>query len=89
MIDTSSEDTLKRHKSGYVSEANVIHRCLATYMDMFSNMSPEWYINSVYYSCNRKGFNPSRVDIAKLFVLYRSEWKGKIFFQDGSDFILI
>ena len=54
MIDTSSEDTLKRHHSGYVSEANVIHRCLATYMDMFSNMAAEWYITSVYYSCNRK-----------------------------------
>lgn len=58
-------------------------------MDMFSNMAAEWYITSVYYSCNRKGYNPSKVDIAKLFVLYRPEWKGKIFLQEGSEFILI
>ena len=56
---------------------------------MFSNMAAEWYITSVYYSCNRKGYNPSKVDIAKLFVLYRPEWKGKIFLQEGSEFILI
>ena len=83
------EDNLKRHHAKYVSEPNVIHRCLATYMDMFSNMPAEWYINSVYYSCNRKGFNPTREEIARLFVLYRSKWKGKILLQDGSDFILI
>ena len=83
------EDNLKRHHAWYVSEPNVIHKCLSTYMDMFSNMPAEWYINSVYYSCNRKGYNPSRVEIAKLFILYRSEWKGKIFLQEGSEFILI
>jgi len=83
------EDKSSKHHSHYVSEANVIHRCLMTYLDMFSNMTPEWYINSVYYSCNRKGYAPSRIDIAKLFVLYRSEWKGKVFFQDGSEYILI
>ena len=83
------EDNLKRHHAKYVSEPNVIHRCLATYMDMFSNMPAEWYINSVYYSCSRKGYFPSRVDIAKLFVLYRSEWRGKIHLQDGDKYTLI
>ena len=78
-----------RHHSKYVSEANVIHRCLMTYLDMFSNMQPEWYINSVYYSCNRKGFHPTRKDIAKLFVLYRPEWSGKALIQDGSKFFSI
>ena len=78
-----------RHHSKYVSTSNAIHKCLMTYMDMFSNMPPEWYINSVYYSCNRKGFRPTREEIARLLVLYRSEWKGKILLQDGSDFILI
>ena len=78
-----------RHHSKYVSESNVIHRCLMTYLDMFSNMQPEWYINSVYYSCNRKGFHPTRKDIAKLFVLYRPDWSGKALIQDGSEFFLI
>jgi hypothetical protein len=78
-----------QHHSRYVSEANVIHKCMATYLDTFSNMPPEWYINSVYYSCNRKGFKPSRIDIAKYFMLYRPEWRGKVILQDGSEFILI
>ena len=78
-----------QHHSRYVSEPNVIHKCMATYLEMFSNMPPEWYINSVYYSCNRKGYHPTRKDIAKLFVLYRPEWRGKVLLQDGSNFTLI
>ena len=83
------QDTSSRHHSKYVNGANVAHRCLMTYLDMISNMPPEWYINSVYYSCNRKGFKPSRIDIAKYFMLYRPEWRGKVLLQDGSEFFLI
>ena len=78
-----------QHHSRYVSEPNVIHKCMATYLEMFSNMPPEWYINSVYYSCSRKGYFPSRVEVAKYFMLYRPEWRGKVLLQDGSNFTLI
>ena len=83
------EDIKHRHHSGYVSEANVIHRCLMTYMDMFSNMPAEWYIDSVYYSCSRKGYFPTRLEVAKYFLLYNPEWKGKILLQDGDKYTLI
>ena len=83
------EDIKHRHHSGYVSEANVIHRCLMTYMDMFSNMPAEWYINSVYYSCSRKGYFPTRLEVAKYFLLYNPKWKGKILLQDGDKYTLI
>ena len=78
-----------QHHSGYVSEPNVIHKCMATYLEMFSNMSPEWYINSVYYSCSRKGYFPSRVEVAKYFMLYRPEWRGRVLLQDGDIYTLI
>ena len=62
---------------------------MATYLEMFSNMPPEWYINSVYYSCNRKGYFPTRIEVAKYFLLYNPEWKGKILLQDGDKYTLI
>ncbi len=83
------KDNVKRHHSRYVSVPNVIHMCMTTYLDMFSNMPPEWYVNSVYYSCSRKGYFPSRVEVAKYFMLYRPEWRGKVLLQDGSNFTLI
>ena len=78
-----------QHHSKYLSPDNVIHRCLMTYLDIFSNAQPEWYITNVYDSCSRKGYEVSMLDIAKLFVLYRPEWKGKFFLQEGSKFTLI
>ena len=78
-----------RHHSKYVSEYNVIHKCLMTYLDMFSNMPPNWYIQNVYDSCSRKGYDVSMLTIAKLFILYRPNWKGKFVLQEGSKFTLI
>ena len=78
-----------RHHSKYISVPNVIHKCMLTYLDHTSNMPPEWYINSVYYSCSRKGYFPTRIEIAKYFILYKPNWKGKILLQDGDVFTLI
>ena len=83
------EDKSSRHHSKYVSGDNVAHRCLMTYLDMFSNMSPDWYIQNVYDSCSRKGYDVPMLSIAKLFVLYRPNWKGKFVLQEGSKFTLI
>ena len=83
------EDKSNRHHSKYVSEDNVAHRCLMTYLDMFSNMPPDWYIQNVYDSCSRKGYKVSMFNIAKLFILYRPNWKGKFVLQEGSKFTLV
>jgi len=76
------------HHSKYVSPDNVIHKCLMTYLDIFSNAQPEWYITNVYDSCSRKGYEVRLESIAKLFVLYRPQWKGKFILQIGSKFKL-
>ena len=78
-----------RHHSKYVSEYNVIHKCLMTYLEMFPNMSPNGMIQTVYDSCSRKGYEVSMLDGAKLFVLYRPQWRGKFVLQEGSKFTLI
>ena len=83
------KDTSIRHHSNYVSGDNASHRCLMTYLDMFPNMSPNGIIQTVYDSCNRKGYEVPMLDIAKLFVLYRPEWKGNFILQEGSKFTLI
>lgn len=83
------EDTKFRHHSKYVSDANVIHRCLLQYLDMFPNMMPNGMIQTVYDSCNRKGYKVSMLDIAKLYILYRPKWRGKFILQEGSKFTLI
>ena len=45
-----------RHHSKYVSSQDVVHNCLLTYKDMFSNMSFQWYVQNVYDSVARKGY---------------------------------
>jgi hypothetical protein len=52
-----------RHHSGYVSEQQVIHKCLGTYQNIFRNMPLEWYAINVYDSVNRKGYNISYRDV--------------------------
>lgn len=76
-----------RHHTNYVSEDNVLHKCLITYLEMFSNMPPAWYIQNVRDSCNRKGYDVPIEDIVKMFTQYRPEWKGKFIYQDGKNFI--
>ena len=82
------KDTSSRHHSKYVSGDNVAHRCLMTYLDISRNMPPEWYVQNVYDSCNRKGYDVPMESIAKLFVLYRPDWRGKFLLQNGSKFTL-
>ena len=83
------EDKSDRHHAKYVSGDNVAHKCLMTYIDMFPNMSPAGIIQNVYDSCSRKGYEVPMLDIAKLFILYRPEWKGKFILHEGSKFTLI
>jgi hypothetical protein len=44
----------KRHHSKYLSEQDVIHKCLITYMDVLSNMPFSWYVDRVHESVGRK-----------------------------------
>ena len=56
---------------------------------MFPNMSPNGIIQNVYDSCSRKGYEVTMLSIAKLFILYRPEWRGKFMIQEGSKYTLI
>ena len=47
----------KQHHAGYVSHQDIIHKCFLTYYEMFPNMPFQWYVQNVYDSSNRKGFN--------------------------------
>jgi len=47
----------KRHHAGYVSHQDIIHKCFLTYYEIFQNMPFQWYVQNVYDSTNRKGFN--------------------------------
>ena len=47
----------KQHHSKYVSHQDIIHKCFLTYYEMFPNMPFQWYVQNVYDSTNRKGFN--------------------------------
>jgi len=58
----SDHDSI-RHHSGYVSEQQVIHKCLGTYQDIFRNMPLKWYVQNIYDSVNRKGYNISYKDV--------------------------
>ena len=68
-----------RHHTNYVSVNNVLHRCLMTYLAMFSDMPPAWYIQNVRDSCNRKGYDVPIEDIVKMFTQYKPKWKGTRF----------
>jgi len=54
----------KRHHSNYVSNQQVIHKCFTTYYEeLFQNMPFQWYVQNVYDSCSRKGFNISYEEV--------------------------
>ena len=56
----------KRHHSNYVSNQDVIHKCLTTYYgELFQNMPFVWYVDRVQESTVRKGFNIPRIEIAQ------------------------
>ena len=46
-----------RHHTNYVSEQQVVFKCTLTYLNIFSNMPLQWYVQNVYDSVNRKGYN--------------------------------
>ena len=66
----------KRHHAGYVSNQDIIHKCLETYYEMFSNMPFQWYVQNVYDSTNRKGFTITQKEV-ETTVKYFLEWKGR------------
>ena len=56
----------KRHHDTYVSNQDVIHKCLTTYYEeLFQNMPFVWYVDRVQESTVRKGFNIPRLEIAQ------------------------
>jgi len=56
----------KRHHFKYVSNQDVIQKCLSTYYgEMFQNMPFVWYVDRVQESTVRKGFNIPRLEIAQ------------------------
>ena len=75
-----------RHPESFNGRVNAIHKCLQVYLNMFSNMSPSWYIYNTRDSCIRKGFMVSIEEMCGYFVLYRPEWKGCAVVQDGKRF---
>lgn len=76
-----------RHPEIFNGRVNAIHKCLQVYLNMFSNMSPGWYISNARDSCIRKGFVVSIEEMCGYFVLYRPEWKDCGIVQDGDRFI--
>ena len=58
-----------------------------TYLAMFSDMPPAWYIQKVRDSCKRKGYDVPIEDIVKMFTQYKPKWKGRFVYQDGENFI--
>ena len=54
-----------RHHSKYVSNQQVIHKCLMTYKDILSNMPFSWYVDRVEESVKRKGYTISKEEIVK------------------------
>ena len=52
-----------RHHTNYVSEQHVVFKCTLTYLDIFSNMPLQWYVQNVYDSVNRKGYTIPYEDI--------------------------
>ena len=52
-----------RHHTNYVSEQQVVFKCTLTYLDIFSNMPLQWYVQNVYDSVNRKGYSLPYEDI--------------------------
>ena len=52
-----------RHHTNYVSEQQVVFKCTLTYLNIFSNMPLQWYVQNVYDSVNRKGYNLPYEDV--------------------------
>ena len=67
----------KRHHSHYVSNQQVIHKCLLTYYEEISqNMPFQWYVQNVYDSCSRKGFNIPLEEV-ETTVRYFLQWQDR------------
>ena len=65
-----------QHHSHYVSNQQVIHRCLETYREMFNNMPFQWYVQNVYDSVNRKGYNIKHKEVEDT-VKYFMGWSDR------------
>ena len=59
-----NENINKRHHTNYVSNQQVIHKCFMTYYEEISqNMPFQWYVQNVYDSVSRKGFNITQEEV--------------------------
>ena len=67
------DDTNRRHHTNYLSNQQVIHKCLLTYEDIFLNMPFSWYVEKVSDSVNRKGFLISREEMVKTIHYFRKD----------------
>ena len=66
-------DSSRRHHTNYLSNQQVIHKCLLTYEDILSNMPFSWYVDRVGESVNRKGFSISRKEIVKAVYYFMKD----------------
>ena len=66
-----------RHHSNYVSEQQVVHKCVLPYLGIFANMQLQWSVQNVYDSVSRKGYTIS-YEIVEKWVAY--------FLKDKIDF---
>ena len=53
----------QHHSKPYLSNQQIIHKCLLTYQEISSNMPFTWYVERVEGSINRKGFVIDREEI--------------------------
>ncbi len=53
----------QHHAKPYVSNQQIIHKCLLTYQEISSNMPFNWYVERVEGSINRKGVIIERNEI--------------------------
>lgn len=58
---------MARHHSKYVSNQDIIYKCLQTYYgEIFQNMPVQWYVDRVHESVGRKvGATISREEVEK------------------------
>ena len=59
-----------RHHSNYVTEQQVIHKCLLTYRGIFTNMPFQWYVQNVHDSINRKGYTTTYETVERWLALF-------------------
>jgi len=65
----------RQHHSKYVSNQQVIHKCLLTYQEVSPNMPFSWYVQNVYDSTNRKGYVIDQGEV-ETWIYHFMKWEG-------------